>query len=194
MRLFVAVELDEQVRQNAGRLARDLGREIDRAGGGGRISWVAPANLHLTLRFLGEVAPALAAQLAGRLAAPFDQPAFDVHVSGVGVFPPVGAPRVIWLGIVDGASALVALHREVEARLDGLGFERADRPFRAHLTVGRVKSPPGPRLAGALARAAGAEAGRSAVDRVTLFESVLSPRGPAYSVLAAGPLAPRRVP
>lgn len=188
MRLFVAVEIDERIRREAARVGERLAEAL---GPGGRraVTWVAPANMHLTLRFLGEVEEGVAAELRARIARPFDTAAFRLAVSGLGAFPPGGAPRVFWLGLAEGAEGLGRLHDEVEARLDGLGFERETRPFRAHLTLGRVKAPLGAGARTALAATPAADIGWCEVSQVTLFESRLSPRGAVYTALAHGPLA-----
>ncbi len=188
MRLFVACELDDRVTREAVRVARALAAALDRRGGGRGVAWVGQPNLHLTLQFLGEVDEATAAAVAGRLAPPFAHPPFDLAFAGLGTFPPAGPPRVIWLGITAGGDELAAVQGEVARRLEALGFPRARRPFRAHLTLGRVKAPLGPGLGGLLRETAVAPATGCRVDRVTLFESRLSPRGATYSVIATAPL------
>jgi len=190
MRLFIAVELDENIRRRAARVAEDLAVQLEPRGGRRSVTWVAPQNLHLTLRFLGEVSAPAAQEVAHRLEAPFTTPAFDLSVSGVGAFPPSAPPRVIWLGVVEGAAALAGLHEEVEARLSGLGFERDDRPFRSHLTLGRVKAGLGPRWRDALAAAKDTGVGRCRIDHLTLFESRLSSAGPTYTRMLTSPLGP----
>ncbi len=128
--------------------------------------------------------------MTGRLALPFATPAFRLSVAGLGAFPPSGPPRVFWLGLGEGADRLARLHDEVEARLEGLGFEREDRPFRAHLTLGRVKGRLGPEARRLLASVPPEDVGTLSVARVTLFESRLSPRGATHTALAHGRLAP----
>ncbi|HSK08956.1 MAG TPA: 2'-5' RNA ligase family protein, partial [Vicinamibacterales bacterium] len=101
---------------------------------------------------------------------------------------PRGPARVIWIGLSAGSEQLAAVHEELEGRLAGLGFEREDRPFRAHLTLGRARS----RLGAAASQAVGGmqAAGVPACTarEVTLFESRLSPRGAAYTALVRAPL------
>jgi RNA 2',3'-cyclic 3'-phosphodiesterase len=187
MRLFCAVELSESVRAEAGRiaarLAEGLGPSARRA-----VTWVAPAAMHLTLRFIGEADDSLAAELRRRVSEPFGISPFRVTVGGVGAFPPSGPPRVVWLGIGEGAAELTRLYAEFESRIEGLGLSRDDRPFRAHLTLGRVKAPLGPAARQVMASAPAASAGSCTVDRVTLFESRLSPSGARYTALAHGAL------
>jgi 2'-5' RNA ligase len=193
MRLFVAAELDDVVRRRAASIAATL-RAAGDADPRRRVSWVAPANLHFTLRFIGDADAVTAQRVVDRLAPPIDLPAFDVAVAGVGVFPPSGAPRVVWLGVVDGGAALASLARAVNQRLETIGLPREDRPFRPHLTLGRVKGPAGQQLRHALEAARDAEVGRCTIDKVTLFDSRLSPRGSTYSVVAVSPLGYHRIP
>jgi 2'-5' RNA ligase len=188
MRVFIAAEIDEAVRWRAAQVSRALASVLERAGDRRSVSWVAPQNLHLTLRFLGEIDSAAAAAVEGRLAPPFETPAFEVGLSGLGTFPPAGPPRAIWLAVSGGATALSDLSREVDARLAGLGLPMEERGFHAHLTLGRVKRPVGPRLPDVMAAAGTADAGRCLVDHVTLFESRLSPSGATYCVIATSRL------
>jgi RNA 2',3'-cyclic 3'-phosphodiesterase len=189
MRLFVAVELSDAIRQEAARITRELAEAF---GPGARraVSWVDPSRMHLTVRFIGEVEARAAEELARRLSAPFATRAFHVAVGGVGAFPRSGPPRVVWLGLREGGEALSALHDEFEARLTGLGVEREDRPFRAHLTLGRVKAPLGALARQTIDSLPADDIGGCDIDHCTLFESRPSPHGATYVSLARGPLAP----
>jgi 2'-5' RNA ligase len=188
MRIFVAAEIDEAVRRKAAQVAAHLAASLEHSRDRRSVAWVAPQNLHLTLQFLGEIDTSRAKEVAHRLALPLATPAFHVGIAGVGTFPSSGPPRVIFLGVTEGAAQLAALYREVALRLDGLGFPRDARPFHAHLTLGRVRTACGPRLRDALVAAQAADTGRCAVDHVTLFESRLSQGGATYSVVATSPL------
>jgi len=153
------------------------------------VAWVAAGNLHVTLKFLGQVdetrVPALADALRVTLAG---EPAFDVAVRGLGAFPSPMRPRVLWAGLEDGPGALGAVARRVDVCCGGLGFPPETREFAAHVTLGRVREPRRqPALADALARAA--DFGRVRVERVSLMRSEPSPRGARYSELAVAPLA-----
>ena len=154
------------------------------------VAWVAESNLHITLKFLGQVDEPRVAALADALRRALgDLPAFDVGVRGLGAFPSPTRPRVLWAGLEDAAGALTKVARRVDACCGDLGFPRESREFAAHVTLGRVREPRGrqPALAGVLAR--GADFGRLRVQRVSLMRSELSPRGARYSELAAAPLA-----
>ncbi len=187
MRLFVAVDFDESVRRAAARVARTVRDRIERAGSYG-VSWVAPDNFHLTLRFLGELSEDLGKQVADAIARPFTIDPFDIELDGAGAFPPAGSARVIWLGISKGAEDLVRLHDEVEMRLQPFAFEREDRPYRAHLTIGRFRVPAPTRVRDIISASASGSIGRCPVRHVTLYRSQLSPRGAIYTPLVRAPL------
>jgi 2'-5' RNA ligase len=191
MRLFVAVDLDERVRGAAAACGRDLRDQVE--SGRRRLapagaSWVAPQNMHLTLRFLGEVDEERAAQLSRSIAQPFETAPFELALGGLGLFPPAGRPRVLWIGVSEGAAQVAEVYREVERRLDLLGFEREERPFRAHLTLARFREPASIEVRTLVGQGMGAEAGRCLVRDVVLYESRLSPKGPTYNALAHGRL------
>ena len=193
MRLFAAAELDDTVRNRAAAVSATL-RAAAVADGRRAVSWVAPENLHITLRFIGDTDEATAERIVGQLVRPLDLPAFEVSIAGAGSFPPSGPPRVVWLGVGDGGVELAAVAREVNRRLEAIGLPREDRPFRAHLTIGRVKAPTGPRFREALSAARNVAVGRCIVRGVTLFESRLSSSGSTYSVVATSPLGYHRTP
>jgi len=153
------------------------------------VAWVAPGNLHITLKFLGHVdearVPALTSALRAALA---DRRAFDVAVRGLGAFPSPTRPRVLWAGLEDATGGMTALAERVDACCGRLGFPSETRAFAAHVTLGRVREARRqPALAEALARPA--DFGGVRVDRVSLMRSELSPHGARYSELFAAPLA-----
>lgn len=189
MRLFIAVDLDEPARAAAAADADALARQLAKGPAAPRIAWVPAGKLHLTVRFLGQVPDEKAAALAGAFQRGFKTAAFEASLSGLGVFPETGSPRVVWIGIGDGAASFQALHREVEAGLAPFGFEPEGRPFSAHLTLGRVREARGSaaRIRETLARELRRPA-RWRVDRLTLYESRLSPKGPTYVPVAYAPL------
>ncbi|HOC17228.1 MAG TPA: RNA 2',3'-cyclic phosphodiesterase [Vicinamibacterales bacterium] len=190
-RLFFAVELDEAVRRAAARVAAELSRALA-ADGRAEVSWVRAENMHLTVRFLGETPAPRVAPLVEAFAVPLATPPFELRFAGLGTFPPSGPARVIWLGIVAGHDQLAAVHREVEDRLGPLGVEREERPYRAHLTLGRVRGRLGPRAASIVGGTVAAGVPASAAREVTLFESRLSPRGAIYTALCRTALGTAR--
>ena len=145
--------------------------------------WVRTENLHLTVRFLGEVEADVMPDVAiAMTAAVASIRPFRITLSGAGAFPAPDRPRSLWLGIVEGGEGLADLSAALQAPLDALGWDRDDRPFRPHLTVGRTDATP--RRTGAATAAALVAAARDwelsfAADRVVLYQSHLS-GGPAH--------------
>lgn len=184
MRLFVAVDLDPALRR---RVADLIGRARSAAGDRHRLAWVAADRLHLTLHFLGEVAPEAAARAASVLEAPYRTGPFDLGLGGFGRFPARGRPRVIWIGVTRGGDGLAALASEAGARLAAAGFAIAHEPFVAHLTLARARGPLPSSTLRQIEALGAREVGRTRVDRVTLYESRPGPSGPTYVALASGP-------
>lgn len=194
MRLFVAVDLDESRRLAVSRVTREISKRLETAGLGRAVKWVEPRNLHLTIRFIGEVGEDRAGVLHEALRQPLLTPAFDLVLGGAGVFPPVGAPRVLWLGTVQGASELADLHDEVEGRLQQIDGPPEARPFSAHLTLARFKDldrRQGDAVRGAI-RDVRLDAAPCRVEAITLYESRLATAGRSYAPLVKSPLARTR--
>jgi 2'-5' RNA ligase len=183
MRLFIAVEIDDRARRIAEATAEALRRAI---GPAPNIRWVPPENMHLTVRFIGQVDDSRASVLVDALILPLEIAPFDLELAGCGVFPPSGAPRVIWIGLTSGLPNLAAMHDEFDRRLAPFGFEPEHRPFSPHLTLGRIKDAP-KGMRGAVQQAirdVTAAATRCHITRATVFQSHLSPRGPRYEAIA----------
>jgi 2'-5' RNA ligase len=188
MRLFVAVDIDDRTRGGVARAIDVLRTALEAAQSSARVSWVAPDRLHLTLQFIGQVSEDTAAAIEARLGPPFELPAFEMRLGSIGTFPPGGRPRVVWLALDRGADALAALHEEVQRRLADVPFRRESRAFSPHLTLARFKHG-GTRVdVERISRVALRPAGGCTIDRVTLYQSRLSPRGPTYTPLRVTPL------
>lgn len=180
IRTFIAVETDESIRQAASRL-------IDRLRtAGADVKWVAACNMHLTLKFLGDV-PEKDIPQVGRTVelAVAETPAFELEIRGLGAFPHPGRPQTIWLGTGSGGPELAALADQVERALEPLGFARERRPFHGHLTLGRLRrpSPAIKALSRMIQDQAAIEIGRTAVRELIVFSSQLAPSGPVYHPL-----------
>src|SRR4051812_24369116 len=189
MRLFVAVALSRDVIDAAQAAA---GAIQDRLPEPITPRWVTPANLHLTVRFIGHVDEARAAAVLDALRPPLAIAPFDLDLGECGVFPPGGPPRVIWIGLASGVPPLRAMHEEFNRRLAPLAFEPETRPFTVHLTLARLKDVPRTenmaiRDAVRLARPIRA---RSRVSAATVLESRLSPQGAVYRPLFDVPCTP----
>ncbi len=187
-RLFVALEPPDAVRR---RLAA-MGVELRRAAGSAadEIRWVPPENVHLTLQFLGAVPEERlpGVEVALRAAAAAGRP-LSLEVKGAGGFPNARRPRVLWAGLAGEIPALGALAEDLGRRLAPLGFPPEERPFSAHLTLGRAREGRGsPRMAGALAGVAETAGVPWRAAELVLFESHLSPQGPRYEPLVRAPL------
>ena len=136
IRAFIAIDLPPVVKAALGDVTATLGRGLPR----GAVRWVRPEQMHLTLRFLGDTPadrlPALAAALDALSAG---RPLFTLRLAEAGCFPNTRRPRVVWVGLGGDEAALGSLVAALEAALRPLGWPPEDRPFRAHLTLGRVK-------------------------------------------------------
>lgn len=155
------------------------------------VRWIPAPNLHLTLKFLGDVEEAQVASMREALRkALSDSAGFRVTARGLGVFPDARRPRVLWVGMSAPELPLVA--RRVERAVEAFGVERATAPFRPHATIGRWRRPEARHgaLQDELARWRNREFGEFRIDGVTLFRSTLEPGGAVYSALEVFPLKP----
>lgn len=152
---------------------------------GADMKWVDPRQYHLTLKFLGEVQEAMIPRVEAALsrAAPGHGP-FELECSGVGAFPRVQLPSVVWAGCKSGAVTLSNLAARVDAEMATVGFAPETRPFSPHLTLGRARERgSAPALTAAIQQLSASYFGTIQVDRILLMKSVLTPRGPVYSLL-----------
>lgn len=192
MRLFIGIELPESVKTAAARVGERLRIRIARDAPGAALRWTPPANLHITIWFLGEVPEPRVEALAASLKEPLEARPFTLRVAGAGAFPQSGPPRAIWLGLVAGAEELIAVHDELRPRLMPLGFEPEKRPFSPHLTIARVKEvrSPGAAAVRRVLREATGDVGTCEVRSATLFASRATQTGSQYEALLQLPLAP----
>lgn len=181
MRLFVALELSEDIKRQLGAFQRELAARL----GHPSVRWVKPEQLHLTLLFLAE----RPAEQLSRIEAVLQRAArqnspFTLETQGFGAFPSLKRPSVLWVGVGGDLEALHSLQRHVALELAWLGLAD-DKRFRPHLTLARVKG-----LSGALAVAGVTPPSLPwPITRLTLFESTLSPHGARYRQLKAFELA-----
>ena len=184
MRLFLAVNLPPATRRAIHSATAPM-REAAVL-----VSWVAEPRLHLTVKFLGEQPQHEAERLRETLRpAVATHPALSLVIGGLGAFPNLRSPRVVWMG-VEHDPRLELLHHAVESICGTLGHEVDGRAFRPHITLGRVRDRLAAPVARALSGAArGVEfAGRMDMTTLDLMESELMPTGPRYRVVAALPL------
>ena len=184
IRTFLAIELPETLRAGLAQVQEELKRS--RAD----VRWVAPGNIHLTLKFFGNVPDdeidTLAA--AAREAAA-ETPPLQLQVTVAGAFPSPTAPRVVWLGLGGDVVPLTQLFYRLEKGFAALGYPPEGRAFNPHLTLGRVKSPANrDKLARLVAKLPPLDWPPFEVKDLILFQSVLSPKGSKYTPLRVIPL------
>ena len=185
-RIFIAVPLDPALRNAVGALERQLEAV------GVALRWIKPENLHFTLRFLGQISPAQLsrARRAARETAEGTE-TFRIRLAGLGVFPSVRRPQVVWAGVTEGEERLRDLARRLDDTLARQRFPKEPRSFQAHLTLARIKGPGQlPSLEAAMASLEGVEVGEQAVSSLVVMESLLRPSGALYVPVEEVPLSP----
>ncbi|HPF40720.1 MAG TPA: RNA 2',3'-cyclic phosphodiesterase [Phycisphaerae bacterium] len=181
MRVFIAVDLDAQIRKALSR-AQDALRAA-----APKLRHVDPSSVHLTLRFLGEIDPRRITEIAGALRVVASQTApFEVDVSGLGRFDDRrGRIRIVWAGVRDEDDALSALQTRIELAMEGAGFPREGRPFSPHLTLARAKVPVAiPRLTEEIQAGADTAFGQQSIEEIVVYESTLTREGPIYNAVS----------
>ncbi|HID55700.1 TPA: RNA 2',3'-cyclic phosphodiesterase [Candidatus Poribacteria bacterium] len=174
IRAFIAVEIPEEVQSQLIRITASFKPHINRA------SWVKHGNLHLTLKFLGDIESERIEEISSALdgvAAGFAP--FSIRFSEVGVFPDPRRPRVLWVGLGQGEEEMRRMANAIEEAMERLGFERERRPFTPHLTLARIKSPSN--LTGLLNDFRMPDVSPVRVSRFSLIRSQLDPKGAIYT-------------
>ena len=176
IRTFICIEIPESIKSRIDRL-QDALRQIE-----AQVSWTRPSNIHLTLKFLGGVAPARieaigkALELAANGIAPL-----EVEIGGVGCFPSARNPRVFWVGVSHVTDQLRQLYANIEDQLAREGFAREKRKFSPHLTIGRVRAPHNSNRVAEALTASDFESDRFIAKEVILMRSDLNPAGSIYT-------------
>ncbi len=188
LRAFIAVEIPSPLQDEIHKATADLRDTL----GTDLIRWVALRNIHLTLKFLGDVSPANVDMIEQMLAREAGQyPAFDVPVEGLGSFPNPRRPRVLWVGLV-APPTLGSLQHSIDTAASRLGYAAEERDFSAHLTIGRVRQNASAsdlqKIRAALEETRVGRLGVARVDAVYLFKSDLQPTGSVYTKLFAAAL------
>jgi 2'-5' RNA ligase len=183
MRLFVAVDIDDDTRAQLTAARNAIQSVVDEASRPARVAWVKPEMAHVTVRFIGETPEHGLRAVQQALGAVVVTP-FDVTWQAVGTFGGTRHPRVIWIEPTSGGDALELVADRVNAQLDPVIGPGDERAFKPHLTLGRVKEPgrgvDWPRALAAVRFTATV----TRIDHVTLYQSRLSPRGPTYTALS----------
>ena len=189
LRAFIALEIPAKVQKHIHQATSNLRSEI-----GSLIRWVPAENMHLTLKFLGDISPANVEFLTQMIRTETNSHhSFDIHLTGLGSFPGPKRPRLIYIGIQAPAD-LEALQHAVEAAAHRLGYASEERSFSPHLTIGRVKHAPRisavdqQKIRQALEETKIDSLGSARVDSVHLYKSDLKPTGSVYTKLFSAPL------
>lgn len=186
MRLFASVDLPNKL---AERIA-DLQAEFAEAEG---LRFTDPEQVHVTLKFLGEVReerlPELESALTTAVMESGVEP-FETEYGGLGVFPSMEYISVLWLGVRDGTAEMTRLHEAIERETVEQGFDPADHDFTPHATIARMNHAGGKELVQTLVRERDPTIGRTTVREITLKKSDLGPDGPVHSTLASIPFRP----
>ncbi len=179
MRTFITIEIPEQIKTALASLQNHLRQaKAD-------INWTKPENLHLTLIFLGEIEESRLAEIARACSdAATGVRSFTLRLSGSGVFPNVRQPRVLWAGLVGEIEMVARMRAALEESLEQLGFEREEKAFRPHLTIGRIKSNRKTSELVALADYYQLPDLSFDVREIVLMRSELHPAGARYTALA----------
>jgi RNA 2',3'-cyclic 3'-phosphodiesterase len=196
LRTFIAVEIPPQMQKTIQQQTEPLRKKV----GSSLVRWVPEQNLHLTLQFLGNISPANVDLLTQMLRAEADScPSFEIELSGLGSFPNLKSPRVIYIGIQAPAcpepgrrAELEALYHGIQSASARLGYESESRPFSPHLTIGRVRqnvsSSEQQKIRRALEETKIDSLGIARVDSVHLYKSDLKTTGSVYTRLYSAPL------
>lgn len=184
-RTFIAIELPHDVRARVIEHINKLRRELPDV----RASWLRQDNLHLTLKFLGDVATTRIGDISEAVAGATSAIAsFELTLSGCGTFPPRGKPNVLWIGVGTQASYLLDLHELIERELATIGYPREQRRFAPHLTIARLKKPRGAIELAALHQSLGFSPVEIQVTQLTVFRSELLKEGSKHTALSRHPL------
>ncbi|MDD5155494.1 MAG: RNA 2',3'-cyclic phosphodiesterase [Candidatus Omnitrophica bacterium] len=182
MRAFIAIELPNEIRDSLNGIQEKL--KACKAD----VRWVAPENIHLTLKFLGEVneeqlskVKAIMETIAGQ------KKIFNIRLASVGAFPNMNYPRVIWAGVDNGGKEAEELACALEEKIEKIGIPKEERAFSSHITIGRIRSNLGKdRLTAGLKQPENYfkdSVHEFSVNKLTLFKSTLTPKGPIYEIV-----------
>jgi len=184
-RAFIALPLPEEIQKALRELQEQLKKDLP------QVRWIKPENMHLTLKFLGEVENDLLASLEKSLreiASPYET--FSLCANGLDCFPPKGSPRVIWVGLQEKTGTLLKLAASIESEMEKFSFPKEKRAFTPHLTLGRLRPDQKPKISSLTMKEIIQKEGFTdfrpfEACEILLVKSNLSPKGPIYSNLAS---------
>jgi 2'-5' RNA ligase len=179
IRSFLAIEIPREIQKKIEEVQEDLkSSHAD-------VRWVSPEKIHLTLKFFGNIEELKIEPIVRSIEGPIQTtPPFFLKVRGVGAFPHLKNPRIIWMGLVDEKEILNHFQKQLEEEFEKIGFGSEERAFHPHLTLGRMRSSRGrEELIGRMEKHKEEEFGDFQIERVFLFKSDLKPTGPIYTPL-----------
>ena len=188
MRVFIAIDISDKIRKAIADLQKQIASKIDVEKGD--LKWVEPNNIHLTLKFLGEINNKQATEVSeiAKTAAQAHQK-FTLDIESVGSFGGRSA-KIVWVGAGKGNDALLALQKDLDDLLVQAGYPKEEREFSAHLTLCRVNHPiAGVKLGEAIKQFMYLKLGAITADAICVYQSQLTPAGPIYTLLASFRLA-----
>ena len=180
IRSFLAADISDPARKEVAALVTSLEQL------GADVGWVKPENLHFTLKFLGYASQDQVSRTKDLMASiSLEQKSFSVHLAGLGGFPNLDRPAVLWVGLDEGAQAMGVLAQKLELGVSAIGFHEEGRPFSAHLTLGRVRSSRAlSNLSQKIKLSTFSSSHRIVLDHLTFYKSTLTQQGPIYEVIA----------
>jgi 2'-5' RNA ligase len=181
IRTFIGVQVPTRVVNNVSRVINKLDAT------GASYNWVVPENLHVTLNFAGDILDREVHELCGELkrAIEVHEP-FELSLNGVNGFPNAQQPRVLWIGVDEGADSLASLNRDIENTLSDWGINKDRNAYTPHMTLGRLKKAGrwNEKMLDVVHRHRNHDGGTCSIDTVTVFSSFLDPGGPSYTPMA----------
>ncbi len=179
LRAFIAVDINAVIRKELVRIQSELKKSLK-----GKISWVEPKNIHLTLRFLGQIdnkqlkkIKEIVQETAQKIKK------FNMDLGVIGAFPDVCDPQIIWVGINYGFNQLNEINAKLEDKLETINFAVGEKYFHPHLTIGRIKSIYGKNPLPEITQNIRPKQVTESVDKIIIFQSELTPQGAKYSKL-----------
>ena len=191
MRTFIAIEISAEIRATLAQAQSHLKYS------GADVKWVEPGNIHLTLKFLGEINEEKCAKITAALDSIAKTIApFEISLKDIGAFPKIDFPRVIWVGLDKGTRESIELAGKIDEALSKIGFAKETRPFAAHLTIGRVRSAKNKealkeKVEKLQGQVASSRVQGYVVKSVIIFQSTLTPTGSIYTKLHEAPFLDR---
>lgn len=178
LRLFIAIDVPDEIREMISQFQKKLrSQDAD-------IKWVKPSAIHITLKFLGNTAPSMVEPAGELIRQNLQQTSsFPVELKGTGTFPNDKKPRVLWIGIQQGADNLSQMAGGINHTLESIGFDREKRAYSPHLTIGRVRSQKNIRSAVGAMHSMTFKGGIFTADEVLVMKSDLQPGGAVYTPL-----------